>query len=394
MMSGSRRFVSGDEAIALAVRLIKPHVIAAYPITPQTIVVERLSDFVEDGSLCSEYLHVESEHSALAACMGACAVGARTFTATSSQGLLYMVECLHYASGCRFPIVMMNANRSLAAPWSIFGDQRDSLSQLDCGWLQAYAEDAQDSLDLMLQAYRIAEDASVLTPVMVNLDGFVLTHTYEVVEVPNAADVDKYLPPYKPAMKMDFENPMSVAISAGPLWHTEFRLQQQQAALHAREVIHASAIEFDKIFGRNCSGLVEEYRCEDAEVVLATLGSVVGTARLVVDELREKGAKVGLVKLRWLRPFPIEEVASIGERVKALGVLEKNISFGYEGSVFSEVNSALARNRNMPVTVNFVAGLAGRDITREDLIGMVETLMKAARGEKTDRVIFSQARCG
>ena len=289
---------------------------------------------------------------------------------------------------------MMNANRSLAAPWSIFGDQRDSLSQLDCGWLQAYAEDAQESLDLMLQAYRIAEDASVLTPVMVNLDGFVLTHTYEVVEVPNAADVDKYLPPYKPAMKMDFENPMSVAISAGPLWHTEFRLQQQQAALHAREVIHAAAIEFDKIFGRNCGGLVEEYRCEDAEVVLATLGSVVGTARLVVDELREKGAKVGLVKLRWLRPFPIEEVASIGERVKALGVLEKNISFGYEGSVFSEVNSALARNRNMPVTVNFVAGLAGRDITREDLIGMVETLMKAARGEKADRVIFSQTRCG
>lgn len=392
-MSGTRQFVSGDEAVALAVRLVKPHVIAAYPITPQTIVVERLSDFVEEGSLRSEYLHVESEHSALAACMGACAVGARTFTATSSQGLLYMVECLHYASGCRFPIVMMNANRSLAAPWSIFGDQRDSLSQLDCGWLQAYAENAQESLDLMLQAYRIAEDAAVLTPVMINLDGFVLTHTYEVVDVPDAADVNRFLPPYAPAMKMDFDHPLSVGISAGPPWHTEFRLQQQQAALHAREVIHAAEAEFAAIFGRSYGGLVEEYRCEDAEVVLATLGSVAGTARLVVDELREGGQKVGLLKLRWLRPFPLAEVASIGERVKALGVLEKNISFGYEGSVFSEVNSAVVRNRNVPVTVNFVAGLAGRDITREDLIGMFETLQRAARGEKTERVEFSQARC-
>lgn len=393
-MSGSRQFVSGDEAVALAVRLIKPHVIAAYPITPQTIVVERLSDFVEDGSLRSEYMHVESEHSALAACMGASAVGARTFTATSSQGLLYMVECLHYASGSRFPIVMMNANRSLAAPWSIFGDQRDSLSQLDCGWLQVYAEDAQESLDLMLQAYRIAEDASVLTPVMVNLDGFVLTHTYEVVEVPEATDVNRYLPPYKPTVKMDFEKPISMSISAGPLWHTEFRLQQQQAALHAREVIHAAEAEFEAVFGRHYNGLVEEYRCEDAEVVLATLGSVAGTVRLVVDELREGGTKVGLLKLRWLRPFPVEEVASIGERVKALGVLEKNISFGYEGSVYSEVNSAIVRNRNVPATINFVAGLAGRDITREDLIGMFNILQEAARGEKTDRVIFSQTRWG
>ena len=393
-MSGTRQFISGDEAVALAVRLIRPHVIAAYPITPQTIVVERLSDFVEDGSLKSEYLHVESEHSALAACMGASVVGARTFTATSSQGLLYMVECLHYASGCRFPIVMMNANRSLAAPWSIFGDQRDSLSQLDCGWLQAYAEDAQEALDLTLQAYRIAEDPTVLTPVMVNLDGFVLTHTYEVVDVPDAAEVDQYLPAYAPRDKMDLEAPQSFAISAGPPWHTEFRLQQQQAALHAAAVIRQSDAEFQAIFGRSYSGLVEEYRCEDAEIVLVTLGSVAGTVRLVVDELRNDGVRAGLLKLRWLRPFPAVEIAVIGERVKALGILEKNISFGFEGSVFSEVNSALIRNRNMPVTTNFVAGLAGRDITREDLLGMFEVLKRAARGEMPVRVDFSQARSG
>jgi len=192
-MKGIKNFISGNEAIAHGVRLSRPHVIAAYPITPQTVVVERLSEMVEDGLLASEYLHVESEHSALSALMGASALGARTFTATSSQGLLYMAECLHYASGGRFPIVMMNANRSLALPWSIYGDQRDSLSLLDSGWIQFYAEDAQESLDLMIQAYAVAEHKDVLTPVMVNLDGFVLTHTYEPVYIPSPEAVDEFV---------------------------------------------------------------------------------------------------------------------------------------------------------------------------------------------------------
>ncbi len=209
-MNQTRVFVSGNEAVALGVRLSRPHVISAYPITPQTIVVERLSDFVEDQSLKAEFLHVESEHSAMAAAMGVSSVGARAFTATSSQGLLHMAECVHYASGGRFPIVMMNANRSVAVPWSIYGDQRDSLGLLDSGWIQVYVEDAQEALDMTIQAYRIAEDERVMTPFMVNLDGFVLTHTYEPVFVPDQEAVDAYLPKFETDNKMDIETPRSL----------------------------------------------------------------------------------------------------------------------------------------------------------------------------------------
>lgn len=211
-----RNFLSGNEAFAEGVRLARPQVISAYPITPQTTVVEALASMVEDGSLSAEYLHVESEHTALAAAIGAAATGARTFTATSSQGLLYMAECLTYASGGRFPIVMMNANRALALPWNIYGDQRDSLSLLDHGWIQVYAESNQEALDLALMAYAVAEDPRVSLPVMVNVDGFALTHTYESVEVPTADEADAFLPPYRTANKFDFENPVNIGYSAGP----------------------------------------------------------------------------------------------------------------------------------------------------------------------------------
>lgn len=211
-----RKFLSGNEAFAEGVRLARPQVISAYPITPQTTVVEALASMVEDGSLACEYLHVESEHTALSAAIGASATGARTFTATSSQGLLYMAECLTYASGGRFPIVMMNANRALALPWNIYGDQRDSLSLLDHGWIQVYAENNQEALDLALMAYAVAEDPRVSLPVMVNVDGFALTHTYESVEVPTADEADAFLPPYRAANKFDFENPVNIGYSAGP----------------------------------------------------------------------------------------------------------------------------------------------------------------------------------
>jgi pyruvate ferredoxin oxidoreductase alpha subunit len=236
-VSQEKVFASGNEAVAMGVRLARPHVISAYPITPQTTVVERLSEMVEDGSLKSEFMHVESEHSALSACMGASSIGARTFTATSSQGLLYMAECLHYASGGRFPIVMMNANRSLALPWSIYGDQRDSLSLLDCGWIQVYAEDAQESLDMVIQSYAIAENRKVLTPVMLNLDGFALTHTYEVLEVPGREDVDAFLPPFQTMYKLDLENPKNMAFSTGPGDNMQFKYQQHKAMLDAIDVI-------------------------------------------------------------------------------------------------------------------------------------------------------------
>jgi pyruvate ferredoxin oxidoreductase alpha subunit len=386
--AATKVFVSGNDAIALGVRLARPHVISAYPITPQTTAVERLSEMVEDGSLKCEYLNVESEHSALSAAMGASAVGARTFTATSSQGLLYMAECLHYASGGRFPVVMMNANRALALPWNIYNDQRDSLSLLDCGWIQIYVEDAQEALDMILQAYAVAEHPRVLTPTMVNIDGFVITHTYELVEVPAQADVDAFLPPFQTTNKMSFEVPTNMGFTATPAHYTEFKYQQHRALLDAAAVATEVDRTFGQRFGRAYGGLLEGYRAADAELLLITLGSVTGTARIVVDQLRANGRKVGLVKLRYLRPFPAKELAALTARAAAVGVLEKNISLGYEGTVFTNVVSALAQAGQNAPALNFVAGLGGRDIAKTDIAAMFDRLAAAALQPPPQRVFF------
>jgi len=369
-------FLSGNEAFAEGVRLAKPHVISAYPITPQTVVVERLSEMFEDGSLKTEFIHVESEHSALSCAMGASAIGARAFTATSSQGLLYMAECLQYASGGRFPIVMMNANRSTALPWNIYGDQRDSISQLDCGWIQVYVEDAQESLDMALQSFFIAEHEKVSTPVMVNLDGFVLTHTYETVEIPTQEQADEFLPAFKTENRMDFENPKNMAFSVGPADNMEFKLQQHKAMLFSKEIIQKADENFYEIFGRRYGGLIDTYKTEDADYVLITLGSITGLVREAVDELRANGELVGLVKLRYLRPFPDIELTDAIKNVIAIGTLEKDISFGYEGTVYTNVNSALIKSGTVIPSYNFIAGLGGRDISKEDILGMFKHIEK------------------
>ena len=370
----AKAFLSGNDALAEGVRLARPHVISAYPITPQTIVVERLSEMVEDGSLNSEFIHVESEHSALSCAMGASSVGARTFTATSSQGLLYMAECLQYASGGRFPIVMMNANRSTALPWNIYGDQRDSLSQLDSGWIQVYVEDAQESLDMVLQSFYIAEHKDVLTPVMINLDGFVLTHTYELLDIPSKDQADAYLPPFETPYKMDIENPKNLAFSAGPADNMEFKYQQHKALLDSRKIVDEANGRFKEIFGRDCGGLIEGYQTEDAEYILLTLGSITGLVREVVDELRSRGNKVGVLKIRFMRPFPDKEIAETVKNAKAIGTLEKDISFGYEGTVYTNVNSALMKSGHAIPSYNFIGGLGGRDITEADIFAMFEHL--------------------
>lgn len=380
------KFISGNDAFAEGVRLARPNVISAYPITPQTIVVERLSEMVEDGSLSSEFIHVESEHSALSCAMGASSVGARTFTATSSQGLLYMAECLPYAAGGRFPIVMMNANRSTALPWNIYGDQRDSISQLDSGWLQVYVEDAQESLDMALQAYFIAEHKEISTPIMVNLDGFILTHTYEAVEIPEQELADAFLPAYETDNKMDLEHPANMAFSVGPADNTEFHLLHHKAMLRAGSVVEEADQRFAKIFGRSHGGLIQEYRTEDAEYILITLGSITGLARNVVDSLRERGVKAGVVKLRFLRPFPYKEVAKAVAHAKAIGVLERDISFGYEGTVYTNVNSAFVKGGILKPSYNFIAGLGGRDISEKD-IEKCFTIMENGV-ESDDRVIW------
>ena len=381
-------FLNGDEAVAYGARLCRPHVIAVYPITPQTIVVEKISEFVANNQMKCEFIHVESEHSAMCAAMGASLVGARAFTATSSQGLAYMHEMLHYVSGSRFPVVMMNANRTLAAPWNIFGDQRDSLSQRDTGWIQVYVENGQEALDMIIQAYAIAEDERVYTPVMVNLDGFVNTHTFELVNIPEQSEVDAFLPLFKSKNAVDFHHPRSFCMTASTEWNMEFRYQQQAAMDQARGVIAEVDKRFGDQFGRGYGGMVEEVRCEDADVILVAMGSVVGTSRIVVDQLRARGLKVGLVKLRFYRPFPGEYFKSLGSKMKAIGVIDRDISFGYEGAVASDIKSALASAGTCPKVINFIAGIAGRDITKENLEDMYNKLFRFAQGKDEKEMQF------
>lgn len=386
-----KKFICGNDAVAEGVRLSRPHVISAYPITPQTIAVERLSEMVEDGSLKAEYMHVESEHSALAAAMGVSSVGARAFTATSSQGLLYMAECLPYASGARMPIVMMNANRALATPWNIYGDQMDSMFMLNSGWIQVYVEDAQEALDMMIQAYKIAEHGDVLAPMMVNLDGFVLTHTYELVEIPTQESVDAYLPPIQMTEQvMTLENPKSLCISAGNDFNFEFKIKQEKDLQNSTKIIEAVDKSFGEHFGRTYGGMLEPYMCDDAEVIMVTTGSITGTSRIVVDALRAEGKKVGLVKLRYLRPFPAEQLRNVLKSAKSVGTIDKNISFGYEGTIYTNINSALLSLENAPKSFDFIGGLGGRDITKENIN---DAFMSLLSDDEQDKVQYMNVRC-
>ena len=385
----AKRFLSGDEAFAEGVRLARPQVVSAYPITPQTVVVERLSEMVEVGDLAAEYVHVESEHSALSCAIGASATGARTFTATSSQGLLYMAECLTYAAGGRFPIVMMNANRATALPWNIYGDQRDSLSLLDHGWIQVYAENNQEALDLALMAYAVAEDERVQTPVMVNLDGFALTHTYETVEVPSPEQADAFLPPYQTKNRFDFEHPTNIGFSAGPEYNRYFKYQEHQDLLNAPAVIEEVEQRFAQVFGRRYPGLVEAVQCEDADYVLVTLGSAAGLVRTVVESLRAQGLRVGLLRVRYLRPLPTVALAAALGNAKAVAVLEKDVSFGAEGTVFTNVNSALQQAGVRVPTYDFIGGLGGDDIMPVQVEAIFRTLVRSvSEGVEVPRVSF------
>lgn len=374
-----KRFLSGDEAFAEGIRLARPQVVSAYPITPQTVVVERLSEMVESGLLAAEYVHVESEHSALSCALGAAATGARTFTATSSQGLLYMAEVLTYAAGGRFPIVMMNANRATALPWNIYGDQRDSLALLDHGWIQAYAEDNQEALDLALMSYAVAEDPAVMTPFMVNLDGFALTHTYETVDVPDAAQADAFLPAYSTENRFDFDQPKNIGYSAGPEFNRYFKYWAHRDMLVAADVVEKVETRFAEVFGRSYPGLVEDYRADDAEIILVTLGSIAGLAKETADGLRAAGVAAGVVRIRYMRPFPAVQLVRALSSARAVGVLEKDVSFGAEGTVFANVNSALQQAGLTTPTFNFIGGLGGDDVSARQMEDVFAALRQASR---------------
>ncbi len=387
-------FLNGDEAVAYGVKLSRPNVVAAYPITPQTIAVEKISSFVQNGELDCEYMHVESEHSAMACSIGASSVGARTFTATSSQGLLYMAECLPYASGARLPIVMMNANRAIATPWNIYGDQMDVMFLLNAGWVQIFVEDAQEALDMTIQSFKVAEHKEVMAPVMINLDGFVLTHTYEKVNIPSQEAVDQFLPTFLGAHHMmNDETPMSMCVSAGNQHNMEFKIKQHADLLSALKIIESVDHDFEAQFGRGYGGAIEGYKHEDAECLLITTGSVTGTARVVVDQLRAEGKRVGLVKLRVVRPFPVAQLKVAIQNAKTIGVVDKNISFGYEGTLYTNINSAFMQTGIQKETYNFIGGIGGRDITKEDIHEMYENLRLAFVGEQIDKVSYYNVRC-
>jgi len=381
-----KAFLSGNEAAAHGVRLSRPHVVSAYPITPQTTLVEKLAEFVAEGNAGFRYMMVESEHSAMASALGASMMGARAFTASSSQGLLYMCEMLSYVSGARHPVVMVDANRSTATPWNIYGDQRDALSMRDAGWIMLFVESGQEALDTVIQAYKIAEDPKVMTPVMVNLDGFTLTHTYDMVEIPAQDTVDKFLPPFTTANKMSLEDPKTLCQTVGPDFHAEGRYLQQEAFGFAKVIIDEVDREYETFTGRSYGGMIEEYRCEDARVVLVAMGSVVGTTRIVVDQLREQGEKVGLIKIRSFRPFPKEYFKQLQKKFDAMGVIDRSISFGFEGTVFSEVKSSMYGSDTK--LSNYIVGLGGRDIPKSLIEEMFHKLFELAGGKDDEEVQF------
>jgi pyruvate ferredoxin oxidoreductase alpha subunit len=364
----------GSHAVAEAVRLCRPQVVSAYPITPQTHIVEALADMVANCQLDADYITVENELSALSACVGASAAGSRVYSATTSQGLALMFEVCFNAAGMRLPIVMTIANRALGAPLSIWNDQQDSISLRDSGWLQFYAEDNQEATDLHFIAYKVCEDHSVLLPAMVCFDGFILSHVYEPVDMLSQEDVDRYLPPFTPYQRLDAADPISFGMYATPDYYHEFRYEIDNAAKRAKDVIQKAGKEFGTLFGRDYSALVEGYRLDDAETAIVAMGSICGTIKDSIDEMRAEGKKVGLLKLRVFRPFPSEEIAQALSNVKRVAVLDKNISLGAKGAVAIEVRDALYGSV-IPIK-GYVLGLGGRDVRKKDIKEIVSLVEK------------------
>lgn len=375
-----KKVIETSTAVAIGVQLCKPSVIPMYPITPQTHIVERLADFISDGNFDAEMIHVESEHSALSAALGAQATGVRTFTATSSQGLAYMWEILYIVSGMRMPVVMAVANRTLSAPINIWNDHQDSIGARDSGWIQLYVESAQEALDTVIMAYMIAEDRKVLLPVMVCLDGFTLTHVYEPVDIPSQKEVDSFLPSYKPLYLLDTKKPVTMGPIGFPDSFMHFKKQQEDAIQSSLSIIKKVNQEFKKAFGRRYgNGLVEAYRLDDAKYALFAMGSVCGTARVVVDEQREQGKKVGLIKLKAFRPFPEQDIIELTKKLKGIAVIDKDISLGNNGALFIELRSALY-GKKIKIT-SIIAGLGGRDITKKHLEKALLDIEKAKKPE-------------
>ena len=358
-----KKVIMGNHALSFGAKLARSQVIAAYPITPQTQVVELLSEMCADGTLDAKFIKVESEHSAMAACLGASLAGARTFTATSSQGLALMHELLHWASGGRLPVVMGDINRAMAPGWSIWTDQNDSLSQRDTGWIQFYCASNQEVVDTVLQAFKVSE--KLLIPSMVVLDAFALSHTYEVVDLPDQALADSFLPRFAPPYKLTPADPHAFFGLTAPEHYMELRYKLQKDMEKVPDLVEETGREYERVFGRRL-GLVDAYRCDDAEFLFVTSGTAGYTARVAVDELRAEGVKAGNFRIILFRPFPFAVVREALKKARKVAVLDRNLSYGHHGIFYQEVKSALYGQDGMPPVFGYVAGLGGRDITPGD----------------------------
>jgi pyruvate ferredoxin oxidoreductase alpha subunit len=369
------KVVEGSYAVAHAVMCCSPDVVSAYPITPQTHIVENLSQLVADGELKAEFMTVDSEFSAMSALVGACAMGARCYSSTTSQGLALMYEVLYNVSGLRQPVVMTVANRAMGAPLNIWNDQQDSIGARDVGWIQLYAENVQEAVDMTPQAYKIAEDHEIYTPVMACMDGFVLTHVYEPVDLLDKEMVQKFLPPFKPKVVLDTKNPLSIGTFADPSTYTEFKYLQYEAQEKALAKVEAVAKEFNETFGRYYGGVIDTYMADDAQVIIVTLGSVIGTIKDAIDQMRSEGIKVGLVKVRCYRPFPTEALKKALKDAEVIAVIEKDISIGSEAALVTDLKSGLYNSDIRTPIIGFTAGLGGRDITINDIRKVTEKAM-------------------
>ena len=359
-----KKVLTGNFAAAYAAVAARVGVISAYPITPQTTIVEILSELVADGKSDAEFIKVESEHSALASCIGAQAAGSRTFTATSSQGLALMHELIHWAARGRLPIVLVNVNRAMAPGWSIWADATDSISQRDTGWMQVYCENNQEVYDTVLMAYKIGEQEKILLPTLINLDAFFLSHTSQVVDLYDPERIDSFLPNYHPTRFLNVDAPCSFGALTSPEYYYEFSKAMQDAQETAKTVIETTCRDFEAKFGHRY-GLVESYRCNDAETILVAYGTIAGTAKEAVDRMRNQGRSIGVLKIRYFRPFPEEAVLEACGKAKHIGVIDRAVSYGHEGPFFTEVKAALY-GKTTPV-FGFIAGLGGRDVSVADI---------------------------
>lgn len=380
---------TGNEAMAEAMRQINPDVVAAYPITPATEIVQIFSGYIADGLADTEFITVESEHSAMSACIGASAAGARVMTATSSQGLILMAEILYIAAGLRCPIILAEVNRALSAPINIHCDHSDTMAVRDAGWIQLYAENAQEAYDDLIQAVRIGEDPEVRLPVMVSMDGFIISHGLEVVQLLQDEVVQRFVGPYKPTYSLlEVENPITIGALDFTDFYFEHRRQLADAMEKAKKVISEVGREFGVEFGRSY-GFFEDYKLKEADYVIIAIGSTAGTAKVVVDELRNRGVKAGLLKLRVFRPFPVEELKEVTRNIKAIAVLDRADTLSTNGGpLFQEVSTALYEEKTKPKMINYLYGLGGRDITPQDLEAVYKELLRLAAGEGIKKVQY------